>query len=104
MPLVEGGERQRDFRLMARQGAHAARFDPRGMAANIVFFDNERPDSHQSQMQSGGATMQPANDNYVIGRPGIHCLIRTTASLYASDWGSAARSPIVMGLIGMRRR
>ena len=104
MPLVEGGERQRDFRLMARQGAHAARVDPRGMAANIVFFDNERPDSHQSQMQSGGATMQPATDNYDIDRPGIHRLIRTTASIDASVWGSAASSPSVMGLIGKRSR
>ena len=50
MPQFEGRERQRNFRLMARQRAHAACVDPRGMAANIVFFDNDRPHSRESQM------------------------------------------------------
>ena len=74
------------------------------MTANIVFFDNDCPDSRESQMQSGRATVQTATDDYYIGRPGIHRLIRTTASTEASVWGSAASSPSVMGLIGKRSR
>ena len=104
MPQFERGERQRDFRFMARQRAHAACVDPRSMAANIVFFDNDRPNSRESQVQSGRATMQPATDDYDIGRPGIHRVIRTTASTDDSVWGSAASSPSVMGLIGKRSR
>src|ERR1700693_1016686 len=99
MPQFEGGERQRNFRLMARQRAHAACVDPRGVASDIVFFDNDGPDSRESQMQSGRATMQPATDNYDIGGPGTHCLIRTTASTDASVWGSAASSPTVVGVV-----
>src|SRR5437868_15204626 len=100
MPQFEGGQRQRDFRLMTRQRAHAACVDPRGMSANVVFFHDDRPDSRQRQMQSRGATMQSATDDYDVGRPYIHRLIRTTASTEASVWGSAASSPNVMGLIG----
>ena len=104
VPQFEGRERQRNFRLMARQRAHAACVDPRGMTADIVFFDNDRPDSRESQMQSGRSTMQAATDDYDIGRPGIHRVILTTASTDDSVWGSAASSPSVMGLIGKRSR
>lgn len=104
MPQFQRRQGRRNFRLVARQRAHATGIDAGGVAADVILFDYDCPDTGACQMQGGPATVQPTTDDQDIGRSGIHRLSRTTASIAASVWGSAASSPSVIGLIGKRSR
>ena len=85
---------------MARELAHPAGVDARGMAAGVVFLDQDRFHAPQRQMQGRRTAMDAATDDDDVG--GTHYL--STALRSASLIGSEASSASVIGFTGGRSR
>jgi hypothetical protein len=103
VPQRHRGIGKRDFRDMARELAHAAGIDARGVAPGMVLLEQDDREAAQGAVQRGGAAMNPAADDDHIRAAALSAHL-TTALTAASLCGRPASSASVIGFTGGRSR